>query len=131
MKISVKVTKNGPPMRAGLARALPILAAGLSSEIRDRTASGRDANGRPFKRHPDGAPSDLKRTGAMVRSFGPQSVRANGFTLAPAKAHQWKANVNQRGEGARPRRQWIGLDGGQIDRAVDQIATAMFGPRKG
>ena len=68
---------------------LPGLAAQMAREIRGRTVGGRDADGRPLKRHPTGRPANLKRTGKTVASFGPQRITPTGFTLAPDPNSLW------------------------------------------
>ena len=121
--------KSSPPLsaalggRAGLRRVLPSLAADLSRGVRSRTLAGRDVSGRTFAPKADGAPSTLRDSGAMVRSFGLRDLRATGFVLAPGKRERRKAAAHQSGKGV-PVRAWIGLGRNQIERARAAVADA-------
>ena len=106
MLITPRVTihRNGPPGRGGLRGIMPKLAFDIARDIRDRTASGRDVDGRAFTPHPGGKRSDLRQTGQMVASFGIQKVTPNRIVLAPGGKHTARAYSNQTGEGNRPAR---------------------------
>ena len=109
--------------------ALATLGNQLAGEVRKRTAAGVSEEGKKFKRGRFG-PSNLILTGAMVGGFAVEHVDDRRLVMAPRKSEQWKAVKHQHGDG-RPRRPWAGLSDGQIDRAIERIATAYFGPRKG
>ena len=128
MRIKMTVTRDGPPMRANMRSALATLGNQLAGEVRARTAAGVGEDGRKFKRGRFG-PSNLIRTGAMAGSYAVEHVDDRRLRLAPAAREQWKAVKHQHGDG-RPRRPWAGLSERQIDRAVERIATAYFGPQK-
>ena len=84
--------------------------------------------GRAFKPLASGAPSRLKDTGAMLRSFGTASTRPTGFTLGPSgKRERRKAAAAQFGLFGLPVRRWIGLSRRAIDQAAERVATAWKG----
>ena len=127
--IKVTATRDGPPMRSHMRSTLAVLGNQLSGEVRARTAAGVGEDGRKFARGRFG-PSNLIRTGAMVGGYAIEHVDDRRLVLAPAAREQWKAVKHQHGEDGRPRRPWAGLSKGQIDRAVERIADAYFGPAK-
>ena len=112
------------PLRSGLRDVLPQVARDVSRGVRDRTAGGRDVDGRPFARKADGSPSTLKDTGRMVESFKPQTVTDQSFRLAPDRGERRKAVMHQRGIGRIPRREWVGVDARQVDEAVERVLDA-------
>ena len=127
INIKTRIVRNGPPGRGGLRSVMPKLAFDIARDIRDRTAAGRDVDGRPFKRHPDGRASDLKQTGRMVASFGIQQVTPTRIVLAPGGKHTARALSNQTGEGRRPARRWIGVSRRHVNEAVRRITDAYWG----
>ncbi len=115
------------PLRSGLRSAMPGIASTMARSVRDRTASGRDVDGRPFRRRADGSPSTLRDTGRMVESFQPVEVGDRSFRLAPAgRQERRRAALHQLGRGV-PRREWVGADAGQIEAAREAVATAETG----
>ncbi len=125
MRISVSATSTAPlsdalPLRRGLRSVMPGVAADMSRSIRQRTESGRDVSGRPFRRKKDGSRSTLQDSGRMVESFRPTEIRADGFTVAPTgKRNRAVAHVHQA-----TGRRWIGADDRQIDAARERVAEA-------
>ena len=112
------------PLRSGLRQALPNVARTMAAGVRARTESGRDVDGRPFRRRPDGSPSTLRDSGRMVKSFQPQTVTDQGFRLAPARGpERRRAALHQSGRGV-PRREWVGADAGQVEAAREAVAEA-------
>ena len=126
MPIKMIVKTSSPlrdvlPLRRGLAAALPGIARDLAAGVRRRTESGRDVNGRAFRRkRRDGSPSTLTDSGRMVESFRPQTVSETGFTLAPTGRRNVIVGAAHQSRG----RRWVGADERQIEAAREQIADA-------
>ena len=128
--IKATVTKGALPMRAGLRSLLPRLGHDLAGEIVQRTAAGRDVDGRTFKRRADGRPANLTRTGDTLGTFGVKRVTDTRVTLASDPRHAFKGAANQTGEGDRPVRKWAGLSRKQLDRATARVADAWLGGKR-
>ena len=127
ISITTKIHGKGPPGRGGLRGIMPKLAFDIARDIRERTAAGRDVDGRPFTPHPGGKQSDLRQTGQMVRSFGIKRVTPTRIVLAPGGKHVARAYSNQAGEGNRPVRRWVGVSRKEIDRAITRITDGFWG----
>ena len=106
ISITTKIHGDGPPGRGGLRAIMPRLARDIAADIRKRTASGRDVDGRAFTPHPggkrsrfDGKPASMVASRSVFRRVTP-----NRIVLAPGGKHTARAYSNQTGEGNRPAR---------------------------
>ena len=110
-----------PDLRATVADVADDLARG----IRRRTEAGRDADGHPFAAKRDGSPSNLIRTGRMVRSFEVRESDERRAVLAPGRRQSIKGYVAHHGRQNQPSRAWVALSPQQIADARDAIARAV------
>jgi len=126
MRITLTARSSPPlrevlPLRRGLAAELPRIAADLAAGVRTRTRAGKVVDGRPLRPKRDGTPSNLTDSGRMVASFGTESIRDAGFTLAPAPTERDKAAVHMRAG-----RRWIGASAEQIEDARERVIESML-----
>ena len=127
---TVVVSRSGFPDPAAMGRLMRPLASRVAKRVRDRTHAGRGASGRPFRKMADGRRADLRDTGDMVESFKPRKVWARGFELAPAAGREsHKALMHQVGI-RRPRREWVGVSGTEVQKDVDAVVTEWLGRRR-
>ena len=128
MRISVSVHDTGGPAdlrRLDLRPTLASVARQWSTEIRQRTLSGRDVDGGRLRPKRDGSASNLKDTGAMLGSLA-ADVDADGFTLSPAGARNRQIAFIQQNTG----RRFMGASPDQISDARQTVADAIKRDRR-
>ena len=86
LDIRIRTSDTGPVRLPNLRGVLDDIASDWTTEIRQRTRSGRDADGRQMRRRADGSVSRLHDSGAMLGSLRPTTVDDRGFQIAPTGA---------------------------------------------
>ena len=121
LNINVNVRDSGPVTLTGDLRGLlEDISDTWTSQIRQRTRSGKDADGRPMRRKADGSVSRLHDSGQMLGSLR-ADVGDRGFKIAPTGARNIViARTHQRGG-----RRWAGASEQQIEEARDRVADAL------
>ena len=120
LDIRIRTSDTGPVRLPNLRGVLDDIASDWTTEIRQRTRSGRDADGRQMRRRADGSVSRLHDSGKMLASLRP-TVDDRGFKIAPTGTR----NAIVARTHARSRRQFMGADEQQIADARDRVAAAL------
>ena len=119
----MRITDTGPITLGGDLRGLlEDISDTWTSQIQQRTRSGRDADGRAMRLKRDGSRSTLHDSGRMLRSLRP-TVHDRGFKIAPTGRRNATVAAIHQASG----RAWIGADDRQIDEARAAVADALQG----
>ena len=128
LHVRISTTDTGGP--AGLdpldlRATLDDVASTWTTEIRDRTRSGRGADGRAMRPRRDGSRSTLHDTGAMLASLRPQTVTDSGFVLGLTGRRNNTVGAIHQATG----RRWAGASPDQIEDARRAVVDALQGTR--
>ena len=120
LHVNVTVNDTGAVNLPDLRSTLDTIAADWTTEIRQRTRSGKGADGRQMRRRVDGSPARLTDSGAMLKSLS-ADVDDKGFRLAPSGTRNTiVARTHQRS-----RRQFMGASPDQIEDARAAVVEAL------
>ena len=121
LDIRIRTSDTGPVRLPNLRGVLDDIASDWTTEIRQRTRSGRDADGRQMRRRADGSVSRLHDSGKMLASLRPTTVDDRGFKIAPTGTR----NVIVARTHQRSRRTFMGASPDQIEDARAAVVEAL------
>ena len=124
LHISVTTSDTGPVSLPDLRGVLDTIAGDWTDQIKRRTASGRDVDGRALRPKRDGTRSTLTDSGALLRSLTPD-VGDRGFKLAPTGRRNLTVGAIHQASG----RRWAGASPDQIEDARRAVVDALQGTR--
>ncbi len=126
LNVTIRTSDTGPiDLPGDLRSTLDGIADDWTREIRQRTRSGKGADGRQMRRKADGSPATLRDSGEMLRSLQ-ADVGDRRFEIAPTGAR----NIVVARTHQRTGRRFMGADERQIADARQTVADALQRDRK-